>query len=282
MIKVSDQAPPSRIIESLTRVLAQSLTATLATLVAAAPEHVAAVPSHVGAKLLVEESGERVGSLNDPQLEEAVARLSTVFLHSRAEARTYRVEEFAPELERWRGARVLIERIEPEPRLVICGAGHVGAALARLARLVGYRTTLVDDRADFVTRERFPDEQIELVAAGNWTEALKQVIGGGRNVAVAVVTRGHNEDEECLRAVISARPRYVGLIGSKRRTNIVLERLRETGADEDALREVRAPVGLDIGAVSPEEVALAIMAEIVGERRGGTGAPLSAWRRKTD
>lgn len=261
----------SQIIAAVTRILEQSAIAALATLVVAAQD--------VGAKLLVEETGVRAGSLNDAALDEAVARHSLSFLHSRAEARTFNVEEFAPELESWRGARVLFERIEPEPHLVICGAGHVGAALARLALLLNYRTTLIDDRAGFVTRERFPDERIELISAGNWTEAVEHAIGRGRNVAVAVVTRGHNEDEECMRAVVNARPDYIGLIGSKRRTNIVLERLREAGADEELLRKVRAPIGLDIGAVTPEEVALAILAEIVAERRGGTTAPLSAWRR---
>lgn len=259
-----------QIIEAVARILLQSSIAALATVVSA--------PHNVGAKLLIEESGARVGGTGDAALDEAVARHSANFLNSRAEARTYNVEEFASHLETWRGARLLFERIEPEPRLVICGAGHVGAALARLARVLGYRTTLIDDRADFVTRERFPDEQIELISAGSWTEALSRAIGRGRGVAVAVVTRGHNEDEECMRAVVAARPDYVGLIGSKRRTNIVLERLRESGAAEETLRAVRAPIGLDIGAVSPEEVALAILAEIVAARRGGTGAPLSAWR----
>ena len=83
-----------------------------------------------------------------------------------------------------------------------------------------------------------------------------------------------------MRAALGSRPDYIGLIGSKRRTNIVLDRLREAGMDDARLRNVRAPVGLDIGAVSPAEVALAILAEIVAERRGGTGAPLSAWRRQ--
>ncbi|MDQ3907569.1 MAG: XdhC family protein, partial [Acidobacteriota bacterium] len=187
---------------------------------------------------------------------------------------------FAPALDAWRGARVMFERVEPEPRVVVCGAGHVGAALARLSAAVGYRVTVIDDRADFVTRERFPDDQIALVAAGSgWTRAVREAVGTGRGVAVAVVTRGHNEDEECLRAVIEARPDYVGMIGSRRRTNIVLERLRESGVAEETLREIRAPIGLDIGAVSPEEVALSILSEIVAERRGGTRAPLSAWRR---
>ncbi|HWW76479.1 MAG TPA: XdhC family protein, partial [Pyrinomonadaceae bacterium] len=168
----------------------------------------------------------------------------------------------------------------PEPRVVVCGAGHVGAALARLAYAVGYRVTLLDDRADFVARERFPAEEIELVAAPGWADALREAIGAGRGVYVAVVTRGHNEDEECMKAALSARPDYVGMIGSRRRTNIVLGRLREAGFDEELLKQVRAPVGLDIGAVSPEEVALAILAEIVARRRGGTGAPLSDWRRR--
>jgi xanthine dehydrogenase accessory factor len=263
---------PSRLItEAVKRVLQESSIAVLATLVQAA--------RGVGAKLLVEESGARVCSLGDSALDEAVARHARVFLGSRAEAATFRVEEFARELGQWSGARLLFERIEPEPRLVICGAGHVGASLARLAHFVGYRTTLIDDRADFLSRARFPEEGIELITAGNWTDAVRESVGRGHGVSVAVVTRGHNEDEECMRAVVAARPDYIGLIGSKRRTNIVLDRLREAGTDEEQLREVRAPVGLDLAAVSPQEVALAILAEVVAERRGGTGRPLSAWRR---
>lgn len=271
MSHVSDHSPSRQIIAAITRILQHSSVAVLATLVAA--------ERCVGAKLLVEESGARAGSLTDAALDEAVAAFAITFLDSRAEARTLNVEEFAPALRSWRGARVLFERIEPEPRLVICGAGHVGAALARLACLIGYRTTLIDDRHDFVTRASFPDERIELVHAVNWTDAVARAMGRGRGVAVAVVTRGHNEDEECMRAVVAARPDYAGLIGSKRRTNIVLSRLRAGGVDADLIRAIRAPIGLDIGAVSPEEVALAIIAEVVAARRGGTGAPLSAWRR---
>ena len=236
-------------------------------------------PRLVGAKVLLENAGGQVGTTGDDALDAALAEHAPAFLASRVEARTLRVEEFAPEPGEWRGARVLFERVEPEPRVVICGAGHVGAALARLAHAVGYRVTLVDDREDFVARSRFPEEEIRLVAAADWTHPLKEIIGTGRGVYVAVVTRGHNEDEECMRAALSARPDYVGMIGSRRRTNIVLARLREAGFPEELLREVRAPVGLDIGAVSPEEVALSILAEIVAHRRDGTGAPLSEWRR---
>lgn len=234
---------------------------------------------NAGAKLLVEETGTCSGSTGDAGLDAAIASHAPAFLASRAEAHAKRIEEFAGYLEQWRATRVLFERIEPEPHVVVCGAGHVGAALARLAASIGYRVTLIDDRADFVRRERFPEENIALVAAEDWTRPVRAAIGAGRGVSVAVVTRGHNEDEECMRAVLEARPDYAGMIGSKRRTNIVLGRLRQDGFDEELLREVRAPIGLDIGAVSPEEVALAILAEIVARRRGGTGAPLSAWRR---
>src|SRR5436853_5462922 len=255
------QSVSHTIAQAVARVLERNSIAALATLVEAR--------AGVGAKLLVEETGERHGSLGSLALDEDVAACAAAFLHSRAEARTFKLAEIADELPLNTEGRILFERIEPEPRLVICGAGHVGASLARLARFIGYRTTLIDDRTDFVARARFPDEEIELVAASNWTDALREKIGAGRGVSVAVVTRGHNEDEECMRAVMSTHPDYVGLIGSKRRTNIVLERLRETGVDEERLRAVRAPVGLDIGAVSPQEVALSILAEIVAERRGG-------------
>jgi xanthine dehydrogenase accessory factor len=266
--------PPKQslpVARAVARILERNSTAALATLVVAS--------SGVGLKLLVDEAGERTGGLGDARLDDAVASYAQTFLGSRAEARTFKAEELPGAPEELAGARVMFERIEPEPRLVICGAGHVGASLARLAHLIGYKATLIDDRAAFVSRERFPEEDVELVAAENWTDAVRAHVRPGRGVAVAVITRGHNEDEECLRAVVGARPDYVGLIGSRRRTNIVLEHLRESGVDEALLREVRAPIGLDIGAVSPEEVALSILAEIVMHRRGGTGKPLSAWRR---
>lgn len=269
----SEEQALSSIPQAITRVLQEGSLAVLVTLIEA--------ERGVGAKLLVEETGALTGGLGDASLDDAAAVQARLFLASRAEAKSFRVEEFARDLWEWRTSRLLFERIEPEPRLVICGAGHVGAALARLAQSIGYRTTLIDDRAEFLSRERFPEKEIELVfASDGWEAAVREHVGRGRGVSVAIVTRGHNEDEECMRAAVLAHPDYLGLIGSKRRTGIVLERLRETGSDEAVLREVRAPIGLDIGAVTPAEVALAILAEIVAERRGGTGAPLSAWRRE--
>ena len=226
-------------------------------------------PESIGSKLLIQESGATFGSLGDPELDSIVVAQAERFLTPRDETLLVTVNNTS----------LLFERLHPAPRLVVCGAGHVGASLARLAAFAGYQTTLIDDRAEFVRSELFPEKQIELVLADDWSSAVRDVIGNGRGVSVAVVTRGHNEDEQCMQAVVRANPDYVGLIGSKRRTSIVIERLREAGIPDEQLRNIHAPIGLDIGAVTPEEVALAILAEIVAERRGATGASLSTWRR---
>jgi len=261
-------------------VLNDGLTAVLVTLMNWPPT---ATPElHLGSKLLIDEAGETIGSLGDRDLDHAAAMQAAKFLASREQTKMAKVEEFAPELSQFHGATVLFERIEAEPRLVIAGAGHVGASLARMAALIGYQVTLIDDRAEFVNRDLFASQSapdIGLVAAEDWAASMREAVASGRGVAVAIVTRGHKQDEDCLRAAIAANPDYIGMIGSKRRTNIVLEKLREEGVEEEKLRQVRAPIGLDIGAVSPEEVALAILAEIVAERRGGSGSPLSQWRR---
>ena len=237
-------------------------------------------PGTAGPKLLILEHGASIGSLGDSELDSIVVTNAARLLGPRDDTRMLSVAEFAPQFANARETFLLFERLQPPPRLVVCGAGHVGASLARLASFTGYHATLIDDRADFLTRERFPESEIQLVIADDWSSAVGEAIGNGRGVSVAVVTRGHNEDEQCMQAVMRAAPDYVGLIGSKRRTTIVIERLREAGIPEEQLKNIRAPIGLDIGAVSPEEVALAIMAEIIAERRGGAGAPLSVWRRK--
>jgi xanthine dehydrogenase accessory factor len=236
----------------------------------------------VGSKLFVAGDAGPIGDLGDAALNRLVAAATPNFLHSRAEASMSPIGEIAPELSNLGSTLVLFERIEGEPHLVVAGAGHVGASLARLAATVGYRVTLIDDRAEFVARDLFSsrrEKQIDLITANGWAEAIRDACGSGRGVSIAIVTRGHKQDEDCLRAALAANADYIGMIGSKRRTNIVLDKLREEGFAEEQLRKVRAPIGLDIGAISPEEVALAILAEIVAERRGGTGGSLSRWRR---
>ena len=119
----------------------------------------------IGAKLLVCDNGSTVGSLSDPGLDLLVKNQASRFLASRDDTRMINVGELDPNFPAARETNLLFERLQPAPRLVICGAGHVGASLARLAAFAGYQTTLIDDRADFLKRERFPEEQIELMVA---------------------------------------------------------------------------------------------------------------------
>jgi len=253
----------------LQRLLQDGSLAVVVTLIAA--------PRNVGAKMIIESDGIHHGGFADEALEKAVIRQAGVFVSSKEDTGTFYGREFAPELVELSEAQFLFELIQPEQRVVICGAGHVGASLARLAALLGYRATLIDDRKEFVRREDFPEQNIELVLAERWSEAVQVAVGNGRGVSIAIVTRGHSEDEQCLRAVLnSGDPEYVGLIGSKRRTRIVLERLRKAGVSDAQLKRAHAPIGLDIGAVTPEEVALAILAEIVAVHRGGSGGSLSS------
>ena len=266
---MKDSTDNTRLISSLLhRLLQDGSLAIVVTLIAA--------PRNVGAKMIVQAKGIHHGSFEDASVDEAVIRQAAIFLASKEETRTFYGREFAPDLSDFSEAQFLFELIQPEQRVVICGAGHVGASLARLAALLGYRAALIDDRKDFVRREDFSEPNIELLLAESWSDAVRTAVGNGRGVSVCIVTRGHSEDEQCLRAVLSfSDPDYVGLIGSKRRTRIVLERLRNGGISDEQLEKVHAPIGLDIGAVTPEEVALAIIAEIVAVRRGGTGRSLS-------
>src|SRR5437588_11905181 len=143
--------------------------------------------------MLVKANGETVGDLGDTSLNRVAVEQANAFLAAREEAKMLVVSDFALELQEFKDTSLLLERIETEPHLVIAGAGHVGASLARLAALIGYRVTLIDDRAEFVARELFssPAEQsIELVAAPNWIDAMHDAIGNGRGVSVAIVTRG--------------------------------------------------------------------------------------------
>lgn len=176
--------------------------------------------------------------------------------------------------EGWDEARLLFEISRPPLELVICGGGHVGRAVATAGRMLDFAVTVIDDRAEFVARERFPDEKIGLVCA-DFTTALRSLkITPATHLVI--VTRGHRHDEICLREVIDKPARYIGMIGSRRRTTTIREHLRREGVGGELLRRVHAPIGLDIGAQTPEEIALAILAEIILVRRGGSGRPKSA------
>lgn len=236
-------------------------------------------------RLLVSDSGELAGTLGLAELDEMAAQHALMLLaDERQEITTARLTEMAAAhdqpamIERIGEVRLLFEISRPVPELIVCGGGHVGQAVARAGRLLDLRVTVIDDRADFAARDKFPDPQIRLIAA-DFTEALRSL-----NITpashVVIVTRGHKHDEMCLREVVGKPARYIGMIGSRRRTATIRAMLLRDGIAQSQLEQVHAPIGLDIGAQTPEEIALAILAEIVLVRRGGTGRPKSIWQRQ--
>jgi xanthine dehydrogenase accessory factor len=243
------------------------------------------VPSELK-RLLVAEDGMTVGgTLGDRELNEIAARYARrLMTDDRQEIITSGVSEMmaalADELEAipppalTADLRLLIEISRPPLELVICGGGHVGRAVAIAGRMLDFVVTVIDDRAEFVARDRFPDPNIRLVA-DDFTRAL-QSLKITPATHIVIVTRGHRHDEICLQEVIDKPAHYLGMIGSRRRTTTIREHLRREGVAAELLHRVHAPIGLDIGAQTPEEIALAILAEIVLVRRGGEGRPKSA------
>ena len=152
------------------------------------------------------------------------------------------------------------------------GAGHIAAPLAHYGKTLGFEVVVVDDRDKYANRERFPDA--DRVIAADFGATLSDFPLTAATYVV-IITRAHTYDEESLRLILHKPSAYIGMIGSRRRVQTVLRTLGAEGYDEERLREIHAPIGLDIGSESPEEIALAIIAEVVAVRRGGTGTPLS-------
>ncbi|MCC6381696.1 MAG: XdhC family protein [Dehalococcoidia bacterium] len=246
-----------------------------------------------GARLLVEPSGERTGSLGDALLDAAVAAYApsafarhtaeTVYVTDAALAETEEVEPgsapaagsdlpVALSSRAVAGATsIYLEVVEHKPVFLIVGAGHVGRALARLADFLGFHVAVLDDREEFASAERIPEA--DEVICDDFEAALDRYPIGA-NTHVVMVTRGHKQDEVSLRRCLGRGAAYLGMIGSHRRTATVLEHLRDEGFEAAELARVRTPIGLDIGAETPEEIAISVMAEVILLRRGGTGAPM--------
>lgn len=212
-------------------------------------------------KLFVETDGRAGGSLGDGSLDER-ARAAAAEALRQGTARTVALDE---------GHELLVEPVLGKPRLVIVGGGHVGLSIARMASLLDYQVTVIEDRADFATRERFPDG-VEVMHA-DMVQALETMYVGW-NTFIVVATRGHKLDSHALRAAAKTQARYVGLLGSKRKTILIERMLSDEGISEERLRQVHAPIGLDLGGRTPAEIALSILAELSAERYGGSGRPL--------
>jgi xanthine dehydrogenase accessory factor len=161
--------------------------------------------------------------------------------------------------------RTFVEELGPPPVLVIAGAGHVGQALATTAATLGFVVDVLDDRADFACRERFPSARRFVVAE---VEQALRAYPADEQTYIVIVTRGHRHDGQALEAALGSPARYVGLIGSKSKIKQIFDDLHERGVPLDMLLRVHAPIGLDIGAVSVQEIAISIAAELVAVRRG--------------
>jgi len=234
----------------------------------------------VGAKLLIRRTGERLGAIDGATCDALVAvaaeeafaafpriEVQTLYLHLDGGVANRRSQA------RPGDAQVLLQLYESPARLFIVGGGHVGLALARVGELTGFNIVVLDDREEFANRERFP--MAEAVLCGDVEAEIDGMHIDGQTYCV-LVSRGHQVDEAALRRIVGRGAAYVGMIGSRRRTQTVLRHLEEDGIPTDQLARVYTPIGLDIGAETPEEIAISIIAEIVLLRRGGTGRILSS------
>jgi xanthine dehydrogenase accessory factor len=226
-------------------------------------------PQRVGAKMLVFGDGRLVGTIGGGCYEnDAFGKAREAIINRRPQLVHYELDDdFAQETGLICGGQmsVYIEPIEPSPELYVIGAGHVGFHLASLAHEVGFRVHVVDDREKFANRERFP-HATEIV-----TEDIPSWIGRTllpAHAYVVVVTRGHNNDLDAVRALAPRDLRYLGLIGSRAKVARIYEALQSESMPAAFLRGIHAPIGLDIGAVTPQEIAVSILAELIAVKHG--------------
>lgn len=177
-----------------------------------------------------------------------------------------------PKLVEREGHEFFLDPLGLSQELVIAGAGHIARPLSRMASICGYAVVVVDDRPDYARTELFPEARVVCRDFGAFF--AEYVVHPGSHVVL--VTRGHKLDEDCLRSLLGRSLFYLGMIGSRRRTRAVLDELRSEGVDSDWLARIYAPIGLNIGALTPEEIAISILSEMILLRRGGAGGSLRA------
>ena len=215
----------------------------------------------LGAKLLLLLDGSVSGTLGNPELD------ARAIESARRVADVGSTDSFITE----EGVEVFIEGFTTPPTLAVIGGGHVGKATADLANMLGYRVFIADDREEFANPDRFPyAEQTVVTKYDEWAEHLPINV----NTFVVVATRGHRFDDMALESALTTRARYIGLMGSRRKNLMIYQRLLEQGVPLERLKEVHAPIGLDIGGLQPEELAVSIMSEVIMTRRGGQGGPM--------
>jgi xanthine dehydrogenase accessory factor len=252
--------------ERVVEALRQGKRLTIATIVDAA----GSTPRKEGARMAVLEGDELIDSIGGGALEALVIEdARSLILSGGSRVKEYLLKEGnEPECTGMIcGGRVRVHlQVElPPERLLIFGAGHVGAALAALTPALGFATTVLDDRAEFLDVSRFP-RQVQLQRLGpGFSGDLPPV---DASTYVAIVTRCHRTDLEALRRVLGTPAGYIGLIGSRRKVRLIVERLRREGISESRLSGLRSPIGIPIGACTPEEIAVSIAGEMIQVRRG--------------
>jgi len=233
------------------------------------------IPSYEAAKLLVREDGSITGTIGGGCVEAEVWNAAREALETGQPRRlTFNLGQDAAydnglicggQLE------VFIEPVLPQPRAIIFGAGHISKGLAKIASLAGFGVSVVDDRESFANRERFPEA--DEVLSGEYEQVFDR-LQVTESCYLIIVTRGHRDDMRVLRWAAVTPARYVAMIGSKRKVISVLKELEKEGVPRQALERIYAPMGLEIGAVTPEEIAVSVVAEMIAVRRGAK----SGWR----
>jgi xanthine dehydrogenase accessory factor len=214
-----------------------------------------------GAKMLLLDTGAREGTLGEAALDAAAVVQGAAAIKA-GKSGTLTIE----------GTRVFAEVFVPASILLVVGAGHVAMPLVTLARVLGFKTVVIDGRPRFATRERFPDvDELKIGIPSELVQGVPLV----PSTALVLVAHDYKYDLPVLRHALATPVGYVGLLGSSRRGKAILDLLREDGVTEDALARVHVPIGLDLGAQSAPEIALAVLAEVLAVQRNATGLPLS-------
>lgn len=226
-------------------------------------------PQRAGAKMLVFADGRTVGTIGGGCYEnDAFWKARAAIASGRPSLLHYELnDDFAQENGLVCGGQmdVHVDPLEPTPHLFIIGAGHVGWHLGRLAPDAGFRVHVVDDREKFANAERFPGaERVIAADIPDWLQTAHLPSSG----FVVVVTRGHTHDLEAMRALAARDLRYLGLIGSRAKVRRIFDLLIADGMPAECLERIHAPIGLDIGAVTPAEIAVSILAQLIAVRRG--------------
>jgi xanthine dehydrogenase accessory factor len=233
------------------------------------------IPSYQSAKLLVREDGSMLGTIGGGCVEAEVWAAAREVIES--EKPRYLDFSLGQDAAYENGLicggqlHVYVEPVIPQPRAYIFGAGHVSKSLSKAAAMAGFATIIVDDREQFANRERFPEA--DEIHAGEY-EAIFPKLPITSSSYIIIVTRGHRDDMRVLRWAVTTEARYVAMIGSKRKVISVVRELEKEGIPRSAFERISAPMGLEIGAVTPEEIAISVVAEMIAVRR----APEAAWR----